>query len=166
VGALTFVDFTRDRSLGTVERLLWTAYCAFHLGSFEQAQEAYIELLTGDYLDVPNEVSLFLACVYYNLKMYDEAQEAALEGPDSQLKHRILLHVAIKKRDDEMIVEHRRKLKGGAEDQLSHAAAQFLGGSLQDATDIYKRTLLENRQSLALNIYVAMCYFKMVRGRH
>jgi intraflagellar transport protein 56 len=32
---------------------------------------------------------------------------------------------------------------------------------LQDATDIYKRLLLENRESLALNVYVALCYSKL-----
>jgi intraflagellar transport protein 56 len=29
------------------------------------------------------------------------------------------------------------------------------------ATGIYKRLLLENRDDLALNVYVAMCYYKM-----
>lgn len=31
----------------------------------------------------------------------------------------------------------------------------------QQATDIYKRLLLENRDDLALNVYVAMCYYKL-----
>lgn len=29
------------------------------------------------------------------------------------------------------------------------------------ATDLYKRMLLENRDDLALNVYVAMCYYKV-----
>lgn len=29
------------------------------------------------------------------------------------------------------------------------------------ATDIYKRLLLENRDDLALNVFVAMCYYKL-----
>jgi intraflagellar transport protein 56 len=29
------------------------------------------------------------------------------------------------------------------------------------ATDIYKRLLLDNRDDLALNVYVAMCYYKL-----
>jgi hypothetical protein len=29
------------------------------------------------------------------------------------------------------------------------------------ATDIYKRLLIENRDDLALNVYVAMCYYKL-----
>jgi hypothetical protein len=31
----------------------------------------------------------------------------------------------------------------------------------QEATDIYKRLLLENREYLALNVYVALCYCKL-----
>ena len=31
----------------------------------------------------------------------------------------------------------------------------------QEATEIYKRLLLEHRDDLALNVYVAMCYYKM-----
>jgi intraflagellar transport protein 56 len=31
----------------------------------------------------------------------------------------------------------------------------------RQATDIYKRLLLENREDLALNVYVAMCYYKL-----
>ena len=32
---------------------------------------------------------------------------------------------------------------------------------MDQATDIYKRLLLENRDDLALNVYVAMCYYKL-----
>lgn len=32
---------------------------------------------------------------------------------------------------------------------------------VKQATDIYKRLLLENRDDLALNVYVAMCYYKL-----
>jgi intraflagellar transport protein 56 len=28
------------------------------------------------------------------------------------------------------------------------------------STDIYKRLLLDNREDLAVNVYVAMCYYK------
>ncbi|CAN0346405.1 unnamed protein product, partial [Phaeothamnion confervicola] len=32
---------------------------------------------------------------------------------------------------------------------------------MPQATDIYKRLLLESRDDLALNVYVAMCYYKL-----
>ena len=37
----------------------------------------------------------------------------------------------------------------------------YLRSHHQEATDIYKRLLLENREDLALNVYVAMCYYKL-----
>jgi len=47
------------------------------------------------------------------------------------------------------------------EDQLSLAAIHYLRSHFQEATDIYKRLLLENRDDLALNVFVAMCYYKL-----
>ncbi len=41
------------------------------------------------------------------------------------------------------------------------AAIHYLRSHFQEATDIYKRLLLENRDDLALNVYVAMCYYKL-----
>jgi hypothetical protein len=32
---------------------------------------------------------------------------------------------------------------------------------VQEATDIYKKLLLECRDNIALNVYVAMCYYKL-----
>lgn len=39
----------------------------------------------------------------------------------------------------------------------SHHAVSFL----QEATDIYKGLLLDHRELLALNVYVALCYSKL-----
>lgn len=36
-----------------------------------------------------------------------------------------------------------------------------LGAHTQEATDIYKRLLLDNRDHIAFNVYVAMCYYKL-----
>ena len=44
---------------------------------------------------------------------------------------------------------------------VSLAAIHYLRSHFQEATDIYKRLLLENRDDLALNVYVAMCYYKL-----
>jgi intraflagellar transport protein 56 len=46
-------------------------------------------------------------------------------------------------------------------DQLCLAGVHYLRSHYQEATDIYKRILLENRDDLALNVYVAMCYYKL-----
>ena len=161
-GALAFLNFSKDTDLSDVRHLLWKGYSAFHLGSYEEAQEFFIELLSGDHEAVPDEVVLYLACVYYYLHMYSEAAEAAQDGPDCSLKYRILYHVAQKLRDEKSAIAHRQKMREGREDQLSYAAMMYLRRQFQDAADIYKRLLVEDRENLALNLYVAMCYFKMV----
>jgi len=40
-------------------------------------------------------------------------------------------------------------------------AIHFLRGHFEEATDIYKKLLLENREYLAINLYVALCYYKL-----
>ena len=37
----------------------------------------------------------------------------------------------------------------------------YLRGHYQEAIDIYKRILLENRDYTAINVYIAMCYYKL-----
>lgn len=146
-----------------VERLLWKGYCGFHGKDFESAQEIYIKLLSGNYNDVPEETTLYLACVYYSMQLYSEAMEAAMEGPDCALKHRILYHSSYKLEDDqETVLSHRQMLGESEEDQLSLAAILFEQSNFQQVCEIYKRMLSEDRKKLALNMYVAMCYFKMV----
>ena len=47
------------------------------------------------------------------------------------------------------------------EDQLSLAAIHYLRSHYQEAIDIYKRILLDNREFTALNVYIALCYYKL-----
>jgi len=54
-----------------------------------------------------------------------------------------------------------QELSDTQEDQLSLAAIHYLRSHFQEATDIYKRLLLENRDFTALNVYVALCYYKL-----
>lgn len=47
------------------------------------------------------------------------------------------------------------------EDQLCLASMQFMRSHYQEAIDVYKRELLKNRNFLALNVYLALCYYKL-----
>jgi intraflagellar transport protein 56 len=47
------------------------------------------------------------------------------------------------------------------EDNLTLAAVHYLRGHYEEASEIYKKLLLENREYLAINVYVALCYYKM-----
>mmetsp|Transcript_18052 Transcript_18052/g.36730 ORF Transcript_18052/g.36730 Transcript_18052/m.36730 type:complete len:561 (+) Transcript_18052:90-1772(+) len=166
-GALALLEFQRrnggdENESDEVQTLMWIGFCAFHLGKYERAQEVYTDLMSGDYGKCPEEVPLYLACVYYYMQMYPEAQEAANEvAKDSSLKNRVLFHVCHKLGDEHKLMVYHQKLTDTNEDQLSLAAIHYLRGHFQEATDIYKRLLLENREDLALNAYVAMCYYKL-----
>mmetsp|Transcript_25065 Transcript_25065/g.37122 ORF Transcript_25065/g.37122 Transcript_25065/m.37122 type:complete len:220 (-) Transcript_25065:1644-2303(-) len=167
-GALVYLDFhKKDTESNDVEKLLWIGYCAFHKGDYQRAQEVYIELLSNHNEEAPDEVTLYLACIYFYMQMFKEAEEAATAGPDCSLKNRVLQHTARRMNID----EQKKKLDSlnkhadtTAQDRLSHAALQYTRNYFQEATDIYKRLLIEDRDNLALNVYVAMCYFKLVNA--
>lgn len=56
---------------------------------------------------------------------------------------------------------HHKSLRDEKPDQLSLAAVHFSRSHHQEAVDIYKRVLLESREDLAVNVYIAMCYYKL-----
>ncbi|KAJ1458800.1 hypothetical protein M885DRAFT_512620 [Pelagophyceae sp. CCMP2097] len=87
--------------------------------------------------------------------------DAAKRAPEKALRNRLLFHVAHKRDDQDKLMLRHQELTDTNEDQLSLAAIHYLRSHFQEATDIYKRLLLENRDDLALNVYVAMCYYKL-----
>ncbi|KAG5186895.1 hypothetical protein JKP88DRAFT_269588 [Tribonema minus] len=161
-GALALLEFNRrsgdDDNLE--DMLLWIGYCAFHVGRYQRALEAYEEVVAigaggGD-------VHLYVACCHYYLQSYDQAEEAASRGPKGPLRTRLLLHIAHKQNDERKLMQQHQELsEKSSEDQLSLAAIHYLRSHFQEATDIYKKLLLENRDNIALNVYVAMCYYKL-----
>lgn len=44
---------------------------------------------------------------------------------------------------------------------MSVAALHYLRNHFEEATETYKKLLLENRDFHALNVYVALCYYKL-----
>merc|ERR1712129_375635 len=60
-----------------------------------------------------------------------------------------------------MGMSHHQALTDTREDQLCLAAIQYLRSHFQEATDIYKRLLVEDREHWALNVYIALCYYKL-----
>lgn len=90
-----------------------------------------------------------------------EAEHSTQKAPEQSLKNRLLFHLAHKIDDQDKLMLRHQELTDTQEDQLSLAAIHYLRSHFQEATDIYKRLLLENRDDLALNVYVAMCYYKL-----
>lgn len=158
IGALTLLEFdnSTDSSLNTD---LWLGYCAFHLGDYKRAATIYENLRKRDY--APPDVSTNLACCYFYLGMYPESQKILEDAANSKLKTRLLFHLAHKMGNESKLIEYHQMLQDVIEDQLSLASIHYLQAHYQEAIDVYKRILLDNRDYLALNVYVALCYYKL-----
>lgn len=78
--------------------------------------------------------------------MYDESKEALKTVPPSSLKNRLNFHLSHKLGDEGSLMDHHEQLQDVLEDQLSLAAIHYLRAHYQEAIDIYKRILLQNRQ--------------------
>lgn len=65
--------------------------------------------------------------------------------PHSRLKIRLQFHLAHKLGDENKLMECHKQLADVIEDQLSLASIHYLRAHYQEAIDIYKRILLDNR---------------------
>ncbi|XP_063980878.1 intraflagellar transport protein 56 [Diachasmimorpha longicaudata] len=157
-GALALIEFNANSS-NALETETWIGYCAFHLGDYKRAASVYEGLTKKD--KAPADVSTNLACCYFYLGMYPEAKEALSNAPESSLKTRLLFHLSHKMGDENTLLEYHEKLRDIIEDQLCLASIHYLRAHYQEAIDIYKKILLDNRDYLALNVYVALCYYKL-----
>ena len=196
---LNMEETLQDGSLIT-EKIFWMAYCYMHIGAFHEAVEKLDEHLHHDPEPEP-AVWLWKAVCKFGLGLFKEAEECAFRGPTGQLQNRILFHIAHRLGDEAQLINYHQRLTNSVEDQLSLAGMHFLRGHYQEATDLYKRVLLEQvsslfglfalalilvlclacgqlmcklndsfvfscaiphqRENLALNIYVALCYYKL-----
>lgn len=83
--------------------------------------------------------------------MYAESKNTLKSAPPSSLKTRLNFHLSHKLGDETALMEHHEQLQDVLEDQLSLAAIHYLRAHYQEAIDIYKRILLQNRQVKKLN---------------
>nr|XP_033186450.1 intraflagellar transport protein 56 [Bombus vancouverensis nearcticus] len=157
-GALTLLEFN-NASETTGNSELWMGYCAFHLGDYKRASKIYENLKRKD--QAPADTSTNLACCYFYLGMYPESQQILEDAPHSKLKNRLLFHLAHKMGNEAKLMEYHHMLEDMIEDQLSLASIHYLRAHYQEAIDVYKKILLENRDYFALNVYVALCYYKL-----
>ncbi|NXW19725.1 IFT56 protein, partial [Circaetus pectoralis] len=158
-GAIALLEFKRHVGEQEEDADLWIGYSAFHLGDYKRALEEY-EALTKQPACNP-DVWVNLACTYFFLGMYTQAERAALKAPKSRLQNRLLFHLAHKFSDEKKLMSSHQNLQDVTEDQLSLASIHYMRSHYQEAIDIYKRILLDNREYLALNVYVALCYYKL-----
>ncbi|KAG0730255.1 Intraflagellar transport protein 56 [Chionoecetes opilio] len=167
-GAITLLEFQRNSGNANEEADQWIGYCAFHLGDYKRSLVEFLKLTVNHKNPAP-ENWISLACCHFYLGMYPEAEEltslvcpqASEKAPKTALRTRIFFHLAHKFNDEKRLMMHHQQLEDVIEDQLSLASIHYLRSHYQEAIDIYKRILLDNREYLALNVYVALCYYKL-----
>lgn len=67
-------------------------------------------------------LNLYLACCYFFLGMYIEADEAAQKGPASKLQNRLLFHLSHKFNDEKRLMGYHQNLQDIIEDQVHHSS--------------------------------------------
>lgn len=128
------------------------------MGNYKASLDQYQQI----HDDTPNkDLALNIGVCMFYLGIYEEAQKIVEDLPESPLKIRLLFHLAHKLGDDDRLMELHGSLRDVIEDQLSLAGLHYLRGQYQEAIDIYKRILLDNKNLHAVNVYVALCYYKL-----
>lgn len=105
---------------------------------------------------------IYKACCHYALTNYEEARREAMKGDESSLQIRLLYHIAEKKDDENALMNYHYKLMNNTFDQLCLAGIHYLRGHYEDAIDIYKKIMIDekDRQAAAAHVYCALCYYK------
>jgi intraflagellar transport protein 56 len=160
-GAQAFITFLRDElSLPyTKEFALWLGYSLFHSGQYSDAIQVYEKLLKSDPSD--GVLHLYIASCYYYNQEYSDARQSALRGPQCDLRTRLIFHIAHQLNDEQELLQAHSQLIGTLENQLSLAAIHYMRSHYQDAVEVYQRLLLQHPDFTALNVYIAMCQFKL-----
>jgi intraflagellar transport protein 56 len=159
-GAITLLEFQRHTEEANPLLLPWLGYAAFHLGDYKKALDVYIELAKNEPV-----YYLYASCCQFYLGEYKEAEEFARKLPganvnippttaNGRLQNRLLFHISHKQNNEEKLMKHHALITDATEDQLSLASIHYLRNHFQEATDIYKRLLIEYRDYLALQVYV------------
>jgi hypothetical protein len=88
-------------------------------------------------------------------------------APKSPLQNRLLFHLSHKFNDEKRLMGYHANLKDVIEDQLSLASIHYLRSHYQEAIDIYKRILLDNRSVNNEHCYrVAKLVRAMLNGKN
>ena len=103
---------------------------------------------------------LYKALCMYGLCNFEDAQKEAMKAPESSLQIRLLYLLSQKLSDDTALMTLHHKLGDDQASQLCKAAVHFFLGHYDDCIEIYKKLLLENKKNFAVNIYLAICYYR------
>ncbi|XP_013975441.1 intraflagellar transport protein 56 isoform X1 [Canis lupus baileyi] len=124
-GAITLLEFKRHVGEQEEDTNLWIGYCAFHLGDYKRALEEY-ENATKEENCNP-EVWVNLACTYFFLGMYKQAEAAGFKAPKSRLQNRLLFHLA-HKAELKSLMDNASSSFEFAKELIRHNLVVFRGG--------------------------------------
>lgn len=158
-GAITLQEFNKHAGKSAEDADSWIAYCFFHLGQYKKAYEIYLAISKRG--PPSSDLLLNLGCCCFYLGMYTEAKEYCSKVENGPLQNRLMFHLSHKFNDEKAVLTYHQHLQDNFEDQLSLASIHYMRSHYQEAIDVYKRLLLDNREFLALNVYVALCYYKL-----
>ncbi|XP_031628758.1 intraflagellar transport protein 56 [Contarinia nasturtii] len=141
----------------------WKTFCNFHLGNYKEALNEYKCIKDSNTSRIDsNTLMMNMAICQFYLGMYFESQSIVDDIPNNSLKVRLLFHLAHKLNDEDRLLELHGSLSlDTVEDQLSLASMHYLRAHYQDAIDIYKKILLDKKEFIALNISLALCFYKL-----
>ena len=161
VGSITLLECERKYSgRDDNKTLLWLAYCYFHNGDYSKSIDIYDLIMKRQNFD--NQLYAYKACCLYGLCKYKESLEVAQKADESDLKNRLIFQLAHKLSDDKLLMEYHEKIKeSSVPDQLCLAALHYLRCNYEEAAEIYKKIITENKVYTALNVYLALCYYKL-----
>ncbi|PAV55565.1 hypothetical protein WR25_09922 [Diploscapter pachys] len=158
-GACSLLEFGQKGGWDET-RALWLGHCYFRGGDYKKAADTYEELMKKP--TYPPEVPVYLGCCYFFMGMYADAKNVAEKIPKSSLQNRLMFHASHKLNDEKkLMLYHQQLAADNVEDQLSLASIHYMRMHYAEAIEIYKKILQQNPSLVALNVYIAMCYFKM-----
>lgn len=145
-GARAYLEFSHDSDDEYMHLPIdqWIAFCYFHLGDYQTALNLYKHV--QDMEPATEDINLNIAVCMFYLGMYEESQKLIEQTPNTPLKLRLMLHLAHKLNNVEQVAELSDGLQDAlVEDQLSVASLHYLKAHYQEAIDVYKRLLLNNK---------------------
>ena len=157
-GAITLLEHEKLLNRENINNQLWLAYSYFHNGDFPSALEIYNNLMKKPNYDL--NLHTYKACCLYALCKFKEGLEEAKKGLTSELNNRVKFHLAFKLGQGQEVIDAHSKLnQNSINDQLTLAALHYLKNEQEEAIEIYKKIYMDKKYD-ALNIYLAMCYYK------
>ncbi|PNI99679.1 TTC26 isoform 4 [Pan troglodytes] len=124
-GAITLLEFKRHVGEEEEDTNLWIGYCAFHLGDYKRALEEYENATKEE--NCNSEVWVNLACTYFFLGMYKQAEAAGFKASKSRLQNRLLFHLA-HKAELKSLMDNASSSFEFAKELIRHNLVVFRGG--------------------------------------